>query len=153
MRILPTKVLPRDYPFLTRHSARSFITYYTYDHTSAPFVRTLTVPHGMANVPLHDMWIAKTRDVSGSATVDFPTTISEIYHGPLAFFLGNNGGSLRDSYTCYTDKENVYIQVNHVAATTESYSYNGTYHVYFHVKLYVDDFKADFKDGERSDAP
>ena len=136
MRLSPHAPLPRQYAFLSRHSARSFLTYYTYDHSAAAFTKRLQIAHGLGYAPLHDMWIAKQTSVSGDAISDYPTNIQGIYQAPLEQYTGANGGTLRDAYYCFTDDQYVYIQIYHASATTL------TKHVYFHVKLYCDDFNA-----------
>lgn len=144
MRLTPHGLLPRQYGYLGRHAAKSFITYYTYNHADAAFTKVITVPHGMTAAPLHDMWVAKQVSTTGDATVDFPTNIEGIMHGNVRQHALPPVFQLTDAYTCTTDATNVYIQVRHQLATT------GTYHVYFHIKLYLDGFEAKLFDGERT---
>lgn len=143
-RILPWQVLPRQYPFLTRHSAKSFLTYTTYDFAAADFTRMLTVPHGLGYAPMHDMWVGKTTSVTGNAQLDFNFDLEPITHAPTQTFPVDAFGGLLDSYYLSADEENCYILIRHESAST------GTYHVYFHVKLYMDNFFDRIYDGDRN---
>jgi len=144
-RILPHQVLPRSYPFLKRHAANSFVTYYTYNFADAAFVKTLSIPHGMSGIPLHDMWVAKKASLSGNAVADYSPTLDSVYISPTQLYSGvPTTRSLNDAYYCYTDSTNINIMVWHETATT------GTYHVYFHVKIYLDSFRDVIYDGTRS---
>jgi hypothetical protein len=144
-RLLPHAPLPRQYPFLSRHAARSFLTYTTYDFGAAAFDRLLTIPHPLGFAPHPDMWMAKLASVTGDAVKDYRPDIEPVTHTPVHFYTVGGFGPLEDSYVCSADKNNVYINVNHASATS------GTYHVYFHVKLYADGFEDVLYDGERSE--
>ena len=129
MRFLPSKLIPRKYAFLTKHSRRSFIMPYTYDFSTAAFKVTLRFKHDMIGAAIHDAWFAKTASVTGNARQDFNPNIEPIYHMPYE--------SLDDAYYVSCDNQYVYVHINHLTVGT------GTYHVYFHIKLYDDEFLAD----------
>jgi hypothetical protein len=129
MRILPNQLIPRKYAFLTKHSRRTFIIPYTYDFSAAVFKVTLRFKHDMIGASIHDMWFAKTPSITGNARQDYSPNIEPIRHTPFE--------SLEDAYYLSCDSQYVYVNVNHLQVTS------GIYHLYFHVKLYDDEFLAD----------
>lgn len=124
MRVQSKQLIPRKYAFLTKHSRSTFIIPYTYNSSSS-FSIKLRYKHNFIGASIHDMWFADLPSVSGNPRIDFNTSIEQIYH---------SGGA--SSYmTC--DKNYVYIYFTWTGGGT------GTYHRYFHVKLYDDEFLAD----------
>lgn len=135
MRFQPSVVLPKNYPFLKKHSHDSFITYTTYDFGAAAFTRKLAVKHDFHGVPLVDMWVSKVASTSGNAVTDKPTKWDTVYHSPLNLYSGTYpSNTLKDAYYAYADAQNVNVMIRHEVATS------GTYHVYFHIKIYMDTF-------------
>jgi len=134
-RFLPHAVLPKNYNFLTKHSERSFITYTTYNFGAAAFNRTLSIKHNFNGAPLCDMWVAKVASTSGNAITDKPVRWDTIHPSPYNVYTGSGGAqTLDDLYYCYTDSVNINVFIRHNTATS------GTYHVYFHIKMYGDSF-------------
>lgn len=145
LRLPSFAALPRQYGFLGRHSAKSFVTYNTYNFGSAAFRRLLTIPHGLTKAPMHDMWMMKVASITGDAVADFPAEPDQVYHTPAQLYSGVfPAQSMDDAFYCSTDGVNAYVHINHRVVTS------GTYHVYFHVKLYIDDFSGDLYDGVRT---
>ena len=140
-RLLPHSPLPRQYPFLTRHSAKSFIVGYTLDKTLAPFDTTLIIPHSLGFAPIHDMWYAETPSVSGDYRKDYNPFIAPIWHTP-ARVMGStfNIVTMQEYYLTTTPTSSI-VHISHATTGT------GTHHIYFHVKLYLDEFLTDSFDG------
>lgn len=151
-RFLPNAALRQPYAFLTRHSARSMLTYTTYDFAAAPFDRTLRIKHELPFAPLVDGWTATHPSATGNAVVDFPSNIEGITQMPHnrydgSFSEGGLGGIVeQDAYYASADSQYVYVHIEH-----NDNSLTGIHHVYFHLKLYLDDFEAPLVIGEQWD--
>lgn len=145
-RFLPNAALRQPYAFLTRHSARSLLTYYTYDFAEAPFDRTLRIKHELPFAPLVDGWMATHPSTSGNAVIDFPVNIEGITQMPHNRYGGFNETIEQDAYYASSDEQFIYVHIEH----TDN-DLTGTHHVYFHLKLYLDDFEAPLVIGEQWD--
>lgn len=137
-RILPHSPLPRSYEFLTRHSAKSFLVGYTLDKGSSPFTTSLVIAHGLGYPPIHDMWYSELESVTGDYRADYNPNIEPIWHTPARAI---SSVITRQEYYLTTTINSATIHINHASATS------GVYHIYFHVKLYMDDFFTQSLDG------
>lgn len=130
-RILPHSPLPRAYDFLTRHSARTFLVGYTLDKSLAPFDTTLVISHGLGYAPLHDMWYSELASVTGNYRTDYDPNIEPIWHTPIRVI---GVVTTNQEYWLTTTPTSATVNISHARTTS------GTYHIYFHVKLYMDGF-------------
>ena len=137
-RFLPHSPLPRQYDFLTKHSAKSFIVGYTLDKSLAAFDTTLVIPHSLGFAPIHDMWYAETPSVTGDYRKDYNPFIAPIWHTPARAI---DGTTTMQEYWLTTTPLSVIVNISHQSAGT------GTHHIYFHIKLYLDEFLTDSFDG------
>lgn len=140
-RILPHSALPRKYDFLTAHSARSFLVGYTLNKALSSFSTTLVIPHDLGFAPIHDMWYAETPSVTGDYRKDYDPYIDPIWHTPARAIGGTFNTTIQQEYYLTTTATTAIVNISHLSAST------GTYHIYFHVKLYLDEFFADSFDG------